>query len=53
MGKRCKDCKWWREQGSRTKDLDFQPTTEGWCKRMPRTEVKDQEDWCGEFKAIK
>ncbi|KKL86209.1 hypothetical protein LCGC14_1947030 [marine sediment metagenome] len=50
MLKACKNCKWWIEQGPRTKEIDFQPTVIGWCKRMPRTETdKDKDDWCGEF----
>lgn len=32
----CKDCKWLRER---------------WCYRMPHTETKEKEDWCGEFEA--
>lgn len=48
----CENCKFWIEQGPRTKDIDFQPTVIGWCKRMPHTETdKDKDDWCGEFKA--
>ena len=50
---KCKDCKWWIEQGPRTGSLDFMLTVIGWCKRMPHVEVKDQNDWCGEFKAKK
>lgn len=48
--KKCGNCKWWREQGPRTKSIDFEPTIIGWCKRLPHTETdKDQNDWCGEF----
>ena len=46
----CGDCKWWMEQGPRTKDIDDQSTIIGWCKRLPHTEIdKDKDDWCGEF----
>ena len=50
---KCEECKWWIEQGPRTKALGLTPTVIGWCKRMPHTETdKDQDDYCGEFRTI-
>lgn len=39
MSKCCKDCKWWKHRGGLV----------GFCYRMPKTESKRENSWCGEF----
>ena len=54
---KCEDCKYWYQYeirfdwfdsvggGTNEKDL-----TQGGRKRFPKVELKEHDDWCGEFK---
>ncbi len=50
---KCKDCKWWKRLTNTDNLLEDMLTKNDWnegkCYRLPHTEAKRANEWCGEY----
>lgn len=51
--KKCEDCKWWEGKKSYKARYNYKMViTKGICKRYPKNEDKNCNDFCGEYTSV-